>query len=403
MSSFPSLTSLSLHGYAIPCSGLASLLTHPQLQQLDLSSTTILKPKRPEPGAATLDNLFHKSKLKQLRLSIQSVAGEDKPRMPDLQPLSHHLTHLCLEGSHMLPEYVIAALQPLAQLQVLTISCVDHLGGLPRLLQALPQLHTLQLPHAAVFGQEQLDTLLDATQLTSIQLDSVAGLSSSRADAPCSWQRLELTRFGSINASGSIATAAYLPLHSLTQPLVLEQLVIRTGNHNRALVPAAVHNLTQACKVPVKINDLMLDMAALQQVDSQQLVAELQTLSHCSRGRVYMSHMNVGAADVLTLAPLYQGCTQLHLAGGSVTPSLEFWHQLVHLMPTATDVVLEHVEGSTSSAMHESLQLMTEQPWARWLNICISRPSGSPELPACWLADNPSKPGKLRVWFKHER
>ncbi|GFH31421.1 hypothetical protein HaLaN_30466 [Haematococcus lacustris] len=62
-------------------------------------------------------------------------------------------------------------LQPLAQLQVLTISNdLWYLMGLPELLQALPQLHTLQLPGAAVKGQERLDTLLAATQLTSIQL-----------------------------------------------------------------------------------------------------------------------------------------------------------------------------------------------------------------------------------------
>ncbi|KAJ9532836.1 hypothetical protein QJQ45_010959 [Haematococcus lacustris] len=406
LDSFPSLTSLSLHGYEIPCSGLASLLAKSQLslqlQQLDLTGTTILKPKRPEPGTATLYNLFHASRLKQLRLSIQWVAGENWRRMPNLQPLSQHLTQLCLEGRHMLPEYVIAALQSLAQLQVLTISCVDHLGDLPRLLQALPQLHTLQLPHAPVYDQEELDALLEATQLTSIHLQSVTGLTSSRADARCSWQRLELTRFGLI-ASGSIATAAYLPLHSLTQPLVLDRLVI-TGYDNRTLVSAAVHNLTQACRVPVRINDLILDMeaAALKQVDLQQRVVDLQPLRHCSRGEVSMGYMNVGAADVLTLAPLCQDCTHFKLFSCSVEPSLEFWRQLVQLMPTITNVVFKRVEGSTSSAMHESLQLMTEQPWARWLDICIIRPPGSPELPACWLADNPSKPGKLRVWLKHE-
>ncbi|KAL6759668.1 hypothetical protein V8C86DRAFT_1258395 [Haematococcus lacustris] len=68
MSSFPGLTSLSLHGYAITCSGLAALLAHPQLnlqlQQLDLSSTIITHAEQPEPGAATLASLFHASRLK---------------------------------------------------------------------------------------------------------------------------------------------------------------------------------------------------------------------------------------------------------------------------------------------------------------------------------------------------
>ncbi|KAL6744652.1 hypothetical protein V8C86DRAFT_3127589, partial [Haematococcus lacustris] len=118
--SFPSLTSLSLHSYAAMqlCRDLASLLSHPQLslqlQQLDLSSTTILQREQPEPGAATLDNLFN------------AARGLDGFR---------------------------AAPQPLAQLRVLTISAkletaTWHREGLLELLQALPRLHTLQLPHA---------------------------------------------------------------------------------------------------------------------------------------------------------------------------------------------------------------------------------------------------------------
>ncbi|KAL6751477.1 hypothetical protein V8C86DRAFT_2778069 [Haematococcus lacustris] len=264
--------------------------------------------------------------------------------LPNLQPLSQHLTQLCIQQpgyeEWRLDEFS-SALQPLAQLQVLTISEVD-LRGVSDLLQALPQLHTLQLPDAAVEGQEQLDMLLAATQLTSIQLGSLEGLTSS----------------------------------------------------------AAVHNLTQACRVPVRIKKLWLNMAALQQVDSQQLVAVLQALDHCSWGTVCVAHKNVGAADVATLAPLCQGCTQLVFAHGSLTPSLVFWRQLVQLMPTVTDVVFKHVEGSTSSAMHESLQLMAKQPWARWLDICISPPFCSPELPACWQASPLSLPGRLRVGMK---
>ncbi|KAL6751476.1 hypothetical protein V8C86DRAFT_3030106 [Haematococcus lacustris] len=202
MDGFPSLTSLSLHNYAIPCSGLASLLSHPQLalqlQQLDLSSSTITHLKRPGPGAATLANLFHASRVKQLSLLISSPAGEgwhrEKPLLPNLQPLSQHLTQLCLMlRSGVGLDKFTATLQPLAQLQMLTISCIHRLEGLPGLLQALPRLHTLQLPDAAVKGQEQMDALLAATQLTSIQLHSLRGLTSSRADVPCSWQRLELT------------------------------------------------------------------------------------------------------------------------------------------------------------------------------------------------------------------
>ncbi|KAJ9532452.1 hypothetical protein QJQ45_010519 [Haematococcus lacustris] len=358
--SFPSLTSLALHGYSIPCSGLATLLAHPQLslqlQQLDLTGTTILQQ---------------------------------------------------LEGVAWGLDTFIAALAPLTQLQVLTMPGCRNLGGLPGLLQALPQLHTLQLPDAAPEGQMQLDALLAATQLTSIKLNSLEGLTSSCADVPCSWQRLELT--GCVDC----ATAAYLPLHSLTQPLVVGSLEITADYRSSGgspLVAAAAHNLTQACQVPVRIKVWRLYMCAMpnipaflarQRVQMQQLVVLLQPLRHCTPEQVSIYHLiDVSAADVPALALLCQGCTHLEFLCGSLVPSLEFWGQLVQLMPTVTFVVFKHVEGSTSSAMRDSLELMTEQPWARWLDICISRPSGSSELPACWLADNPSKPGKLRVWFK---
>ncbi|KAL6762763.1 hypothetical protein V8C86DRAFT_547541 [Haematococcus lacustris] len=290
--SFPSLTSLSLHNYAIPCNDLASLLSYPQLapqlQQLDLSSTTI-QPERPEPGAATLANLFHASRLKQLSLLISGMAGEGRnmPLLPNLQPLSQHLTELCLmlqSGVVRSPDKFIAALQPLTQLQVLTITRLSHLGGLPKLLQGLPHLHTLQLPCAVVSGQEQLTSLLAATQLTSIQLNSVEGLTSSRADLPCSWQRLELTGYA------DCASAAHLPLHTLTHPLVLGELLIRTDQgDNCDRVEAAVHNLTQACSVPVRINVLRLGMARQEHVKVQQLVPLLQGLHNCSWEMVCVS------------------------------------------------------------------------------------------------------------------
>ncbi|KAL6755757.1 hypothetical protein V8C86DRAFT_3084361 [Haematococcus lacustris] len=95
LESVPALTSLALHGYSISCSGLAALLAHPQLssqlQQLDLSSTTITQAERQQ-GCV--------------------VRGPDK-----------------------------FTVQPLAQLQVLVISSLSHLGCLPKLLQAASSAH----------------------------------------------------------------------------------------------------------------------------------------------------------------------------------------------------------------------------------------------------------------------
>ncbi|KAL6758404.1 hypothetical protein V8C86DRAFT_1497587 [Haematococcus lacustris] len=398
MDTFPGLTSLSLDKYAIPCSGLAILLSHPQLslqlQQLDLSSTTILQAKRPGPGAAILETMFHASRLKQLSLSTQKMAGETEPLLPDLRPLSQHLTQLCLQQCGCVGcglDKFIAILQPLTRLQVLTISQTCFLEGLPRLLRVLPHLHTLQLPDATVYGQEQLDSLLAATQLTSIQLNSLMGLTSSRADVPCSWQRLELT--GDIGCS----SAAHLPLQSLTQPLVLGEL--RTDYDNCKQVAAAAHNLT-SCSVSVRIKVLHLDVAGLQHVKLQQLEASLQALNNCSWETVSVTHMNVGAANVATLAPLCQGCTHLEFSYSSLTPSLEFWRQLVQHMPTVTHLTFSKSDGSASAAMHQSLKRMAEQPWARWLDICIARHTYSDTFPASWRASPLSQPGKFKVWFK---
>ncbi|KAL6758427.1 hypothetical protein V8C86DRAFT_1498424 [Haematococcus lacustris] len=398
MDTFPGLTSLSLDKYALPCSGLAILLSHPQLslqlQQLDLSSTTILQAKRPGPGAAILETMFHASRLKQLSLSTQKMAGETEPHLPDLRPLSQHLTQLCLQQCGRVGcglDNFIAILQPLTRLQVLTISQTYFLEGLPRLLRALPHLHTLQLPDATVYGQEQLDSLLAATQLSSIQLNSLMGLTSSRADVPCSWQRLELT--GDIGCS----SAAHLPLQSLTQPLVLGEL--RTDYDNYKQVAAAAHNLT-SCSVSVRIKVLHLDVAGLQHVKLQQLEASLQALNNCSWETVSVTHMNVGAANVATLAPLCQGCTHLEFSYSSLTPSLEFWRQLVQHMPTVTHLTFSKSDGSASAAMHQSLKRMAEQPWARWLDICIARHTYSDTFPASWRASPLSQPGKFKVWFK---
>ncbi|KAL6756331.1 hypothetical protein V8C86DRAFT_93728 [Haematococcus lacustris] len=93
LDSFPSLTALTIHGYSVTCSGLASLLCHSQLalqlQQLDLTSTVIKEPKEPGPGAAALSNLFQHAKLTQL-----SFDDCQHGLLLDLQPLTQHLTQL---------------------------------------------------------------------------------------------------------------------------------------------------------------------------------------------------------------------------------------------------------------------------------------------------------------------
>ncbi|KAJ9519884.1 hypothetical protein QJQ45_014612 [Haematococcus lacustris] len=414
LDSFPRLTALTLQGLSVSSNELASMLSHPplalQLQQLDLTDIIVLTdtkvPDGEEPRA--WGTLFQGLRLKQL-----TMVAVELPPLPSFQLLAQHLTQLHLmyhaydpyndEGVRILVQY----LQPLAQLQVLTLPRQQQLEGLAELLQALPQLHTLQLPAAIVRGQQQLDTLLTATQLTSIQLRGVCGLNGSRADAPCSWQRLELT--GDIQ--GPDIPAQYLPLHSLAQPLVLGKLYISVDLIPNPEVAVALHLVSQACKVPVQNKEVQLTMLSQEQtdpslisptllqqqrVDLAQLVALLQPLQCC--GKVVVRGLDeVTAADVLALAPLCGDCTHFELEGGSVKPSLEFWHQLVQLMPAVQQVEFIYVEGCVSAAMHESLQLMAEQPWARWLDITFVNHFTASKPLACWQAGSWLKTGIFKV------
>ncbi|KAJ9519774.1 hypothetical protein QJQ45_013461 [Haematococcus lacustris] len=434
LDSFPGLTALSIQGFFVTCSGLASLLCHPQLslqlQCLDLTGSTILQPQQPEqPGAVTLSSLFHGLSLRQLSLD----AGSEAPPLPDLQPLAQHLTQLCI-GQAKAPPMRVLCQVPL--LQVLTLagqSSMDSVPQLLHLLPALPQLHTLQLPEAEIRHQ-QLDALLAATQITSVQLKSV-WFCSSHAAAPCTWQRLEL--IGSI----SYHTAAYLPFRSLTQPLVLGRFELSapddyyddsencdyddeeededcgepTWSEIMDGVADAVQNLTHACKVAVEIKVLQLwiyncvhmtgkrylgyaEKEAQQRRHWREVMEWLKPLySRCSINEVMFKGLTkVNYRDIVAFAPWCKGCTGLHLTGCSLAPSLEFWRQLVELMPTVTHVYL----SSFDTAMCSSLQLMAEQPWARWLDIRISRCGG--KLPTHCKAinrifNNPTMLAKFRV------
>ncbi|KAJ9523294.1 hypothetical protein QJQ45_005250 [Haematococcus lacustris] len=405
LNSFPGLTALSLHGYTVTCNGLASLFAHPQLamqlQRLDLLDTIILQPEQPGPEEVVPPNLFHGLKLKHLSLP---VIGSELV-LPDMQPLAQHLTQLTVEGQ-LWNEYhaagFAAQLRPLAQLRVLTAAMHFVKGSLFDLPAALPQLHTLQLPWLCV-KEGHIDELLAATQLTSVQFLSIEGLHSSRADVPCSWQRLVLRHL-------SYATAAWLPLHTLTQPLVLDQLDIKVDAASSPEVAVETFSLARVCKVPVVLKTLKLlgehkgrsasgeAMAAQQRGDLEQMVAMLQSLECSAPTKVELFHiLGVCASHVTMLAPVCQSCTCLQFVLGSMTPSLQFWRQLVQLMPTVQQVSFNCTMGADSEAMCESLKRMAEQPWARWLDINIVTPERSYdltsdfELPACW---------QTGCWFK---
>ncbi|KAL6761881.1 hypothetical protein V8C86DRAFT_770432 [Haematococcus lacustris] len=183
--SFPGLTALTLTGYSVTCTALAGLLSHPQLslslQQLDLIGTTILPPEEPGPGAAALARMFYRCRLKQL--SLNSISRQ--LALPNVQPLAQFLTHLTVVSDWYDLEHYKAALCLLTELQYLCIPQLGSIVGLTKdLLQDLPCLRTLHLPQTQIDDEHQLDALLAATQLVSVQLGSVKRLSSSRAAAP---------------------------------------------------------------------------------------------------------------------------------------------------------------------------------------------------------------------------
>ncbi|KAJ9532829.1 hypothetical protein QJQ45_010950 [Haematococcus lacustris] len=340
------LTALTLEGLNVPSDALASLLSHPplalQLQQLHLTNIGLMVGDAPGGVGTLLQGL----QLKQLSLHAFGTLQQLTPlpeTLPSFQPLAQHLTQLhfltfypqyCVIYEQYLEQYLVEYLQPLAQLQVLTLICRYQVEGLIELLQVLPQIHTLQLPLVTVRGQQQLDALLAATQLTSLQLATVEALDTSYADRPCSWQRLELTGWVRWKV------LAYLPLHSLSQPLVLGLVKVSVEDPEWA---AAFPLVALACKLEIK--ELLLRLVpgpgtkpitpALlkqQRADLAQLVALLQPLQFCGGVLVRDLH-EVTATDVLALASLCRDCTHFELRYGSMEPSLEFWRQLVQLMP----------------------------------------------------------------------
>ncbi|KAL6756347.1 hypothetical protein V8C86DRAFT_94409 [Haematococcus lacustris] len=401
LGSFPGLSALSLHGYAVTCSGLASLLSHPQLalqlEQLDITNTLILEPEHPTP-AVTLANLFDGSRLKQL-----SLDADWQSLLPNLQPLAQHLTQLHIGQWHQSQSALTSAVGALPQLEVLTAHCRHHdadLEGLPQLLQALPRLHTLQLPGTSVKGGGQLVELLGTTQLTSIQLSTVSGLACSFSGwVPCMWSRLELT--GMLGWDD----VACLPLDSLTQPFVLGTLEVygRSDHSNEfctGITSANVRNMTEDCHVTVKIGSLKLDMlhipaaleqrsspptasAIAQQHEKLQLLVNVLKVLHCFERVTVYGMLEASVEDVVVVAPLFQSCTKLYFDQCGLSPSLEFWRQLVQLMPTVTYVRFTDCTGVDTEAMCESLVLMAEQPWARWLDIIIHITTYCYQLPEC--------------------
>ncbi|KAJ9532912.1 hypothetical protein QJQ45_011007 [Haematococcus lacustris] len=253
--SFPSLTSLTFKnvslGYLVYA--IDTLLLLPRLLHLDLQN--IITEDEDQLGDSW--SPFIGSRLQTLSLHACDTGYGESELLPGLVPLPPTLTQLTVSSLRMNQwdwVRVAAAVSDLTQLQQLRLIdehrdwYVTGPGPMPLLsaLAHLPSLHTLEVDEY-VEGQEQLDALLALTQITSLKLLTVTGLTSSRASAACSWRQLEVHTM-------DWDSAAYLPLHSLTHPLHLTQLVGDNEEPSIEVLAAAELNLFERNKAGLVLN-----------------------------------------------------------------------------------------------------------------------------------------------------
>ncbi|KAJ9532173.1 hypothetical protein QJQ45_003914 [Haematococcus lacustris] len=277
--SFPSLTSLTFQGGMISIGQLAKAVNHPLLlpRLLHLDLQGIITTHRGNLGPSP----FIGSRLQALSLCGRVRGMDAQPGfLSGLVPLPPNLTQLevigCTYGAEQQEQWdwvrIAAAVSSLTQLQQLKLldgdpECIDYGPGHKALLQALahlPSLHTLVVDDFMV-GQEQLDALLALTQITRLKLYGFSGLTSSRASAACSWRQLKVRVLDWVSA-------AYLPLHSLTHPMRLHQLVKGIEEPSIELLAAAELNLCERNTAdPVLDKGMVLSHATVDLLTEQYL------------------------------------------------------------------------------------------------------------------------------------
>ncbi|KAJ9532218.1 hypothetical protein QJQ45_003888 [Haematococcus lacustris] len=280
--SFPSLTSLTLDGGRISIGHFARAINHPlllpRLLHLDLEYASVIH--KGQLGRSP----FIGSRLQTLRLHLRgdwSGVEEEREFLSGLVPLPPTLTQLTVTGLVDVEQYdwvrLAAAVSSLTQLHQLKLLDEDRdcsftgpgpMALLPA-LAPLPSLHTLVVDDIMV-GQEQLDALLELTQITSLELYGFSGLTTSNASAACSWRQLKVRVLDWVSA-------AHLPLHSLTHPLHLVRLEKLSEEPSIELLAAAELNLCEHNKA-----GLVLDEGMYLSKATVDLLTE-QYLSHSRR------------------------------------------------------------------------------------------------------------------------
>ncbi|KAJ9532174.1 hypothetical protein QJQ45_003912 [Haematococcus lacustris] len=290
VTSFPSLTSLTFKHGRMSIDNLAQAINHPlllpRLLHLDLQGILTA-----HGGDKLHMSPFIGSRLQRLSLYGWVQVDGEREFLSGLvdEVFPPHLTQL--EVTYSLGLDIVgwvklaAAVRSLTQLQQLSLADECHTGpGLTALLLALahlPSLHTLVVDDY-VEGQQQLHALLALTQITSLELYGFSGLTTSNASAACSWRQLKVWRLDWVSA-------AYLPLHSLTYPLWLRQLVTDIVEPSEEELAAAELNLCEYNKA-----GLVLDRGMVLEKATVDLLVE-QYLSHSRRTAHQPPHPTVAS------------------------------------------------------------------------------------------------------------
>ncbi|KAJ9532206.1 hypothetical protein QJQ45_003931 [Haematococcus lacustris] len=308
--SFPFLTRLTLQECSISIGDLAKVINHPllspRLLHLDLEYADITHEGRP--GSSP----FIGSRLQTLSLNgFVEVEGEPE-LLSGLLPLPLTLTELEMTGCTNMVQKdwvrLAAAVSSLTQLQQLWLTYSnrdsdENAPGPMALLSALahlPSLHTLVL-YEIVVGQEQLDALLALTQITSLEVLEVSGLTSSRASAACSWRQLEVHLM-------DWDSAAYLPLHSLTHPLRLYQLEGGIEEPSIEVLAAAELNLCESNKAGLVLDGkLCLSQATVDLLTEQYLSHSRHTAQQPPHPSVVSSSSHSGPSTSLASSSSPEG------------------------------------------------------------------------------------------------
>ncbi|KAL6744941.1 hypothetical protein V8C86DRAFT_3125628 [Haematococcus lacustris] len=375
--------------------GLADASQQLGLQQLHVSLCAMKEPREGEcVKAVPLDNVFSGCRLQQLRLDIWWRAIE----LPSLQPLASHLTRLtlALPAGYESAEDCLPLVQGLSQLRVLHLTMPQPLPreynswngrhykveeeegqeyvldfiGLPQLVQCLPSLHSLHLPPLHLRDQD-MGPLLAITQLTHILPLFQSQLSRSYAHAACGWRHLD--RQGIVGPE-LLETLAYLPLHSLTHPLHIPELLVDAKQDDLDLATAVMDNVASQCKVPVIIGSLTLRCptapealytdGASQLAVVEALVAQLQP-TVIKEVKVMGLH-SVTPRTVRALAPACRAASSVRMRGGPMAPGLEVWLELLRCMPAMTSLDI--------TGLSSHLGDMEDGLW--WLRRHPPRPGG---------------------------